>query len=225
MGLTVSDSGGGGDFAPCPEGTHVARCVRLIDLGMQPGSAQFPDPKHQVQFVWEVPDEVVIIGGEERPTLLTARYTASLHERARLRAILGSWRGRAFTEAELKGFELKNVLDVPCLITVMHSADGKYANVASVSKLPKGFPAPPRVSELVCYSIEDGHNDVYHSLSEKLRAAIDVGAGRVPNEPAKTSAPQVDTRRPGGELRAVTAAAAPRAPEAVPDFTDDDVPF
>lgn len=205
MGLTISESGGG-DFSPLAEGTHIGRCVRVIDLGLQPGSAQYPDAKHKVLFVWEVPGETVNIDGEDKPSLLMARYTSSLHKKSRLRADLESWRGRAFTDVELKGFSLKAVLDAPCMLAVVHTPDGRYANVRSVSKMPKGVPAPPRMSDLLYYEVEDGKNHVYFALSDKLRAAIDVGAAAV-KEPAP--APSVNPSV-GGED---------------PGYLDSDVPF
>jgi len=201
MSLTASESGGG-DFTPVAEGTHIARCVRIIDLGLQPGSPQYPDAKQKVLFVWEVPAEKE----HDQPGLLMKRYTLSLHKKAGLRADLESWRGRAFTDAELKGFALRNVLDAPCMIAVVHSPDGKFANVRSVSKMPRGVGCPERVLDLVYYEVEDGKNAVYLALSEKLRATVDVGAAAM-----STPAP---------------AASVPHPAEHEPDFADDaDCPF
>lgn len=239
MSLTISESGGG-DFTPLPEGTHIARCVRVIDLGLQPGSPQFPDPKNKVLFVWEVPDECVNIDGTDRPGLLMARYTSSLHKKSKLRADLESWRGRAFTDAELKGFSLRAVLDATCMITVVHSSDGKFANVRAIAKMPKGVPSPARMSDLLYYEIEDGHNAVYHQLSEKLRETIDIGADDSAPVPApapvapraQAAAPQHDIHReervarPGGQLRESVAQQSSALPVAdMPEYFDDDVPF
>lgn len=223
MGLTLSDHGGGGDYQPVPEGTHIARCVRVIDLGLQPGSQQYPEPRAKVLLAWEIPDEPVKVDGEEQPGIIMARFTASLHKKSQLRALLESWRGRAFAEEELKGWSLRNILDVPCMITVVHSdSNGRiYANVKSAAKMPKGVPAPPRTTPLVWYEIEHGQNDVYHSLSEKLRATIDVGAGRTP-QPAQqqTSAPVASAPQ------RVSAAPQPVAPPRVEEWVDDSgVPF
>lgn len=232
MSLTLSDNGGGGDYQPVPEGTHVARCVRVIDLGMQPGSAQYPDPRPKVLLAWEIPDEPVKVDGEERPGLIMARFSASLHKKSQLRSLLESWRGRAFTEEELKGWSLRSILDVPCMLTVVHSeSQGRtYANVKTCSKLPKGFTAPARVSPLVWYEIEDGHNTVYHELSEKLRATIDIGAGRTsPPAPAPTSsastASNIDTRQRNGQLAATIAQQPPRQAQAPEVWADEGVPF
>jgi hypothetical protein len=37
--MRVSDTGGG-DFEQAPAGTHMARCVRIIDIGTQFGEYQ-----------------------------------------------------------------------------------------------------------------------------------------------------------------------------------------
>lgn len=224
MSLTVSDSGGG-DFVLVPEGTYIARCVRVIDLGLQPGSPQYPDPKHKVLFAWEIPGETIEINGEEKPAMVMSRYTASLHAKSKLRADLESWRGRAFTADEQKGFQLKAVLDVPCMITIIHSDDGKYANVKSIAKMPKGIPCPPRINDLILYEQENGHDAAYHALSEKLRATVD--AGRAPAEPprspARYEAPNDAPMRKGEQLRQTVAAMPVTTPADY--YTDSDIPF
>ena len=55
MGRFSSDNGGG--FTPAPEGTHVARCVRLIDLGTQHGEyLGQATVRNQVMVMWELPN-------------------------------------------------------------------------------------------------------------------------------------------------------------------------
>src|SRR6185369_175718 len=64
--------------------------------------------------------------------------------KAKLRKDLEAWRGRIFTFDELAGFDLESVIDVPCLLSVVHrqgSKGGKFANVGAVMKLPKGMHA------------------------------------------------------------------------------------
>jgi hypothetical protein len=64
-----------------------------------------------------------------------SKFTLSLHEKASLRKILQSWRGKAFTPEELKKFDVTTILGKPCLITVTHEpkdGGGVYANVGAV---------------------------------------------------------------------------------------------
>lgn len=171
--MIVSSSGG--DFKPIPEGTYVATCVRVIDLGTQITTFKGADKlQRKVLIAWEVPDEIVEFDGEKRPALIMSRYTASLSDKANLRKHLEAWRGRRFTDDELRGFDLKNVLGKPCQIQVLHSEDGAYANVASIMALPKGS-APPEIHHpLVHFSLDDGEfsEGVYELLSEKLQQQI-----------------------------------------------------
>jgi len=62
----------------------------------------------------------------------------SLGKKANLRADLESWRGQAFTDDELKGFDISKLLGVYCMVTVKHDKkeDKTYTNVASVSRWP-----------------------------------------------------------------------------------------
>ena len=172
MALVATDSGGG-DFTPAPEGTHVARCIRVIDLGTQPGSQQYPTPKHRVLFVWELPHEMAKDNeGNAAPMLVHKRYTLSLHEKAGMRHDLQSWRGRQFSTEELKGFELRKVSGVPCMVTVVHSQDGKYANLNAVTACPKGMDVPAAHHPVIYYEIEDGASSVFRDFGEKLQSTI-----------------------------------------------------
>lgn len=171
--MIVSSSGS--DFKPIAEGSYVAVCVRVIDLGTQISSFKGADKlQRKVLIAWEVPEVMVEFEGEERPALIQSRYTASLADKATLRKHLEAWRGRKFTEEELKGFDLKNVLGKACQIQVLHSDDGAYANVAAIMALPKGMTSPAPHHPLINFSLDEGEfsEGVYDSLTEKLRALI-----------------------------------------------------
>ena len=54
-----SDSGGK-EFEQAPAGTHVARCIKLIDLGTQFGEYQGkPTSARKVVVSWELPNEIM----------------------------------------------------------------------------------------------------------------------------------------------------------------------
>ena len=93
-----------------------------------------------------------------------------------LRKVLESWRGRAFTQEELSGFSLENVLGKPCMISVVHkpSKDGTqtYANVGNVMALPKGLDCPPQYNPSVKFDINEFDHEVFESLPEWLRTKI-----------------------------------------------------
>lgn len=163
----------GHDFKPCPMGSHIARCIGVIDLGTQ-DSPNFA-ASWKVMLNFEIPGERVEVDGEPAPMTISKEYTLSLNEKATLRAHLESWRGRAFSAAELKGFEVANVLTHPCMISVIHKTSGKgktYANISTISGLPKGVECPPIWHKPVKYEITDGKNEVFNALPNWIQAKI-----------------------------------------------------
>lgn len=196
MPLTVSEKGGS-SRPLTPAGTHIARCIQIIDLGTQ-DDTYLGKPKiiPKVRISWELPTELAVFSEEqgEQPFMISKEYTANLGEKANLRHDLEGWRGRPFTAEELKGFDLKAVLGHACMITVMHqlARDGKktYDKVASVTALPKDpatkkkMLAPPQINPSVVYDIADGENDVFDSLPDWIKDKIK--ASREFREPSRT---------------------------------------
>jgi hypothetical protein len=163
-----------GDFTPPPAGTHLAVCYRFIDLGTQEGSYQGKvTHQRKVLIGWELPDELMEDG---KPFIVQQRYTWSMSEKANLRKHLESWRGKAFEERDFGpgGFNIKNVLGKPCVLTIVHETkDGKtYANISSVGKPMKGMAAPEPINPVVYFSLEDYSETVYASLSDGLKTTI-----------------------------------------------------
>lgn len=170
MGLIATDSGGKA-FTPVPAGTHLAVCAQVIDLGHQE-STFYQKVQHKVLLGWELPDEKDEKG---TPFLIWKRYTLSLNEKATLRHHLEAWRGRKFTEDELKGFDLKNVLGKPCMICVVHNKEDNktYADVSSVMALPKGTVVPETTHPKVHFSLDEWDQGTFDAFSPGLKKVID----------------------------------------------------
>jgi len=111
-------SKGGGTFEQPPVGTHVARCIRIIDIGTQTSEYQGAETiRRQCIIFFELPNELMTHGeAAGKPFIASKFYTQSLNEKATLRKDLVNWRGREFTDVELEGFEPKNILDKGCLL-------------------------------------------------------------------------------------------------------------
>jgi len=164
MGYIASDTGSGeSNFEPVSAGTHFARCVRVVDLGDQKDEWQGQiNIRSKIHLGFEVPGETATWkdkdGNEQTgPKMIGQTLTCSLSEKAKLRHWLESWRGKAFTEEELSGFDVFNVLDKPCLISVLHHPKregGVYGKIESVTKLPQGMQVIDRVSPIQAYSPE-----------------------------------------------------------------------
>jgi len=147
--------GGGKEFEQAPIGTHVARCIKVIDVGTQFGEYQGkPNAARKIVVSWELPNELMTEGDfEGKPFIVSKFYTASLSEKANLRKDLVNWRGRDFTPEELQGFDSKNILGKPCMVQITTSEKGK-SKVTGVMSLMKGTACPPQVNESVYFSLE-----------------------------------------------------------------------
>lgn len=143
---------------PVTEGVHIAICVALID-----GGEQIVDYKDQrklqekIIITWEIPDDTYEYEGETHPKQISRIYTNSLGERATLRQHLEAWRGRSFTDKELAGFDLRNVLGKACQMQIIHQERNNrvYANIKTIMAVPKGMKVPEPSNELVAFDLDE----------------------------------------------------------------------
>ena len=128
-------------YEPIQEGTHTAVCDKVIDLGRQVGLEEFGGkvaPK--VWIGWLVNDEVDENGGMKEKHIGRI-YTVSLDKKSSLRRDLEAWRGKPFTEEELAGFDLDNILGAGCMINVAHEQknDKIREQIKGIVALPRGM--------------------------------------------------------------------------------------
>ena len=141
------------------EGTYPAVCYMLADVGDHLNEFQGQGKwQRQIVIGWELPTETVEIDGEKKPRVFSCTYTASLHEKSKLRKDLVSWRGRQFTDEELKGFDMTSILNAPCLLNIVHTVSKKSgktrATLSGIMRLPKGMPKPERTLDFVVYDMD-----------------------------------------------------------------------
>lgn len=197
MSLIVKQESEGFDFQICPQGNHIAVCYGVIDLGVQEvnfnGEVSY---KRKVRVSWELPNELISEGDfAGQPFSISKNYTLSLNSKSILFKDLVSWRGRQFTEQELSGFDLANIIGAPCMVNVIHnsSQDGQktYANVASISQLPKGMTVPPLVNPKQNFNTEDYTQEQYEALPEWLQKKINIPSRQqIEDEALRQSIPQ-----------------------------------
>ena len=158
------------------EGMCSAVCVDVADLGeeLNPFSQKV---RHICRIVWEI-DEAH--PDYHRPFEVSNRYTVSLFEKSNLRKMLATWRGRDFTAAELKGFDLEKLIGVSCQVQIQHrtSAKGRtFANVVAVVPLGKGMRALGVSPSYKRAKDRDGYKPPLPASNE---APADVGEDDIP---------------------------------------------
>lgn len=186
------------EFENPPEGSHLAVCYRVIDLGTQQQEWK-GQTKHyrKVLLSWELPDEKMEDG---RPFAISQRYTYSSSEKARLRKDLESWRGQRFKESDFGpgGFDIKNILEKGCYLSIVHNDtnDRIYANINAIMKLPKGVEVPALSNDTVYFSLdpERFNKAILDNLSDNLQSTIKASPeyhelmnGSGPEDPPETA--------------------------------------
>ena len=179
----IASSGGSSDFELAPAGNHVARCYRIVDMGSHKNS--YGNTLRKILVSWELHGEDdegnALTMPDGKPLVISANYTLSLSEKATLRAVLESWRGKPFTLQELSGFDITAVLGHWCMVTIAHEVSQKnqktYANVKSVAPVPaviKKNGLPDGVNKVCSLSLEQATFDqaLFDSLSDGIKKKI-----------------------------------------------------
>jgi hypothetical protein len=182
MGFYAEDTGG--SFERCPPGMHLARCYRIIDLGTQRteymGQTKY---LHKIMIGWEIhgtrDDGSPLKMQDGRPFAIFKNYTLSWSEKANLRLDLQSWRGRQFTQEEMRRFDLTNVLGAWCMLNIIErpakTGNNVYSNVDGVTPVPamikqNGLPASVNKNEI--FNLTEPDMDLYATFSDNLKAKI-----------------------------------------------------
>ena len=161
MGATSTEGTSGGNFENPEAGSCAARCYGVVEIGT-----------HEEEYKGKVSDKKKLLIFFEldqrmedgRPFVVNKWYTNSLSEKANLRKDLKAWRGRDFTDAELKKFELKKIINQPCLLNLSKNDNNKIS-VGSIMPLPKGMSAPPLENDTIDFGIDDiGNKDLWDQL-------------------------------------------------------------
>ena len=168
----------GTSFSPMEAGAYAARCYSMIQIGTVKETYKGEEKlQHKVRLTFEFPTEKKVFKEEngEQPYVISKEFTLSMHEKATLRKFLESWRGKNFSEEEAKRFDITVLLGKQCLINVVHHTNEKgdtYAQIASVSPIPKGMTCPEQINPSVVLSYDNFDESVFEALPDFLKEKI-----------------------------------------------------
>lgn len=201
MPLIAKESGK--DFPPIQGGTKGARCFGVVGLGTQVSDNPKYRPSERVLLMFEVPEETYEFEGKEVPMTILREYPQSLGRKTKptnLRKDLDSWRGKPFTEQEAAGFDLKNLLGVPCILSILNYTKqngSPGAKITGISALPKNYEVPALAREPVYYDVSLGKGKEYQALPEwmqkKVASCLEFNPEAVVQAPEQIGATAEDT--------------------------------
>ena len=178
MSITATTNSTKKNFEPIPAGSYPARCYSMIEMGTNEETYQGTVKMvNKVRITWELPTEMEVFKEERgpEPRVISKEFSLSMHEKANLRGFLESWRGRSFTDNEAKAFDVTNLLGVPCLLSITHKTANNgntYANISSVSLLPKGMECPEMINERQELSFDNFKEELFESLPDFIKEKI-----------------------------------------------------
>lgn len=160
---------GGSDLPPIPADTHQAVCYGVVDIGTHQPSNPAHKPTRKLVILFELPFERADFGEKGNlPRGISCTLTQSLSDNAILRKFLKSWRGRDFTEEELKGFDPKVLIGQNCNLAVTNNVKGDktFANIDMTLPLRKEKRVNNVVVEAAQTKVKQENPSLYFSLDE-----------------------------------------------------------
>jgi hypothetical protein len=162
--VMATDSGT--KFTPHPEGAFPALCVDVINLGQRVETFQ-----GKIKVAAKL--ALVFRTGQRRDDgeyfEIAAEFTNSMNEKAALRKFMEAWRGKAYTDEQVReGVPVHKMEAQRALVNVMHqtSKSGRqYAKIGSVMRLPAGMELP----ETGDYKRADYWQERKDAYAEELR--------------------------------------------------------
>ena len=197
-------------------GVYDGICCSVIDIGTQHSEYQGKSKVRRQAIVgFELLDEhYEDKDGNTKRCHVSGFYTQSLDPRATLRKHLKGWRGRDFTPEELEGFDPKNIIGVPCILTVELTEKNRN-KIEAISKYKRGD-APG------C----EGHERYFMMTDDEGRITFDGNFPEWMSDGLQDLIKKSDEYRIiTGELQPEQEEEPPPAPEEASPVNDDDIPF
>ena len=159
-----------------PEGAYMARCYQIVDLGTTMQTGQFPGKKRKVQFIFELPTETTEFekGEGEKPFYARSIYNLSMNEKAVMRRDIEAWAGKKMSNEIANDFDIFTLLGRTCMLNITHvtKGDATYANIMSISPMPKGMVCLPAFNDAVVYNTEEHDEQAFSKLPDFIQDKI-----------------------------------------------------
>lgn len=136
MSMTLTQSPETGNFTPAPEGIHPAVCVDVIDLGQETSEWQ---GEKKIRNCLRITFEIEAKMDDGKPFVIAKKFTASLHQKAKLAEFIGKWRGRPVEPNE--SIDLGKLIGASCTLVISQNRNIEtkkvYAGIDAISKPTK----------------------------------------------------------------------------------------
>lgn len=179
-------------YTLAPEGTHVARVYKFMNLGtrfQEYQGKQKPYPDTLVTFTLELPNEMNEFEYEDKetgekktvvkPFVISREFTLSMGKKSNLRPFVEGIIGTTLTDEEAGAFDIEELVGMTCQATIVHQQsksdpDRKYANLTSVAPLMKGIEVPEPINDQVIQDVNTMTEEEIEKQPEFIQNKIKV---------------------------------------------------
>tara|TARA_S200002703_G_C3786256_1_gene242426 strand:- start:776 stop:1495 length:720 start_codon:yes stop_codon:yes gene_type:complete len=185
MSLTISSEGSADNLPKLAKGVYLGTCYKIVDLGTSDQEYKgVVSKKTRLHISFEItkavdPDNNEIVMEDGRPFAVSKTYTASLFEAATLRKDLENWRDKSFSEEELKGFDIANLLGCTAKIEVTHTeASGDFLGgnpkINRLSSPPGGIEKIETINTMEAFDLSVYCEEWKGNSSEETKKMCDI---------------------------------------------------
>lgn len=160
-------------------GVYTGQALAIIDLGLQENQ-MFKNKQRKMIIIWQIVGETITVKDEELPRVMSKEYTMSLGDKSTLKKDLEAWRGKVFSQDELQGFDLENILNTACQLQINEQEkNGRtYTNIAAIMALPKGTTIE-KLEETYTFNFFDNttwnnYDKIPNWIKEKIKKALNL---------------------------------------------------
>lgn len=138
----------------CPEGTYQGELIRAYYIGTQVPKNPAYKPSKKIMLVWEIDEPRTESDGNH---LIITTVTYSLNEKSGLTRLLKPVLGKSFPVGQNDELDIPAMIGSRMMVAVTHSDhEGKtYANVASISPLPRGMAPFQATQDAFAWAYDD----------------------------------------------------------------------
>ena len=136
-----------------PVGTYQSRIIGVAELGLQETTYNgVQREQKQVALLFSVYEN-----SDATPVVIGRSYTMSMRENSNLRKVIKSIRGKDFTKEELNDWDLIQLLNMPCTVSVdQYEKNGfKNAKITQVGMAMKDSNLPESTEKHIYFDMDN----------------------------------------------------------------------
>jgi len=167
-----------GSYVPAPAGTHVAKCISIIQLGTQKQVFQGIPGKDRMKIVigWELPEDLEVFNEAkgEQPFCIQNTYSLVLGEKSTFKLHMESWTGGKIN----REFNPLVMLGKPCQLNISHKAKESdatkmTAKVTGIAALTKNQTCPAQINPTKVLLFARWNQELFEKQPDWIRKAIE----------------------------------------------------